>query len=219
MNKSLYSLMLSDDVVREIDRLALRSGVSRSALVNRVLAEYAGVRTPEMQIDSIFRQVEQLLEGAGEIVPFFTRGQQSMTMKSSLEYKYRPTVKYAVQLYKGVDNLGRFGELTINFRTQSRELLDRLAAFFGYWKLLEDQYLAPRFPAGAIDYALQDGRFVRTLALPQGSSFTSEEIGDAITGYVRTFDMLLKAWLAESLDYPSLEQNYVKLLQQAPVMI
>ena len=193
MSKSLYSLMLSDDVVREVDRLALRSGMSRSALVNRVLAEYAGVSTPEMQIDTIFHQVEQLMAQAGEIVPYFTRGQQSMTMKSSLEYKYRPTVKYSVQLYKTVDGLGRFGELTINFRTQSRDLLDRMSQFFGFWKLLEDNYLSEHYLPGAVDHALQDGRFVRTLALPKNTSYSSEELADALPEYVRNFDELLKA--------------------------
>ncbi len=39
MSKSLYSLLLSDEVVSEIDRQALRSGMSRSGLINRVLAE------------------------------------------------------------------------------------------------------------------------------------------------------------------------------------
>lgn len=219
MNKSLYSLMLSDDVVREIDRQALRQGMSRSALVNRILAENVGIRTPEMQIDSIFRQIEQLMEGAGEIVPFFTRGQQSMTLKSSLEYKYRPTVKYSVQLYKSVDQLGRFGELTVNFRTQSQELLSRISSFFGCWKLLEDTCQAPAFLPGAIEYALQDGRFVRTLALPKNADYSSEELGDAITEYVKNFDALLKAWLLGKLDFAALEKSYVSLTENQHVKI
>ena len=41
MKKSLYSLMLSDEVVREIDVAAHRLGTNRSALINRILAEYA----------------------------------------------------------------------------------------------------------------------------------------------------------------------------------
>ena len=76
MEKSLYSLLLSDDVVSEIDRQALRAGLSRSALVNRILAEYASIQTPEMRIDSIFRQMEDLLGSTGDLVPFFTKGQQ-----------------------------------------------------------------------------------------------------------------------------------------------
>ena len=33
MKKTLYSLMLNDEVVREIDRLAHRTGSNRSALI------------------------------------------------------------------------------------------------------------------------------------------------------------------------------------------
>ena len=40
-----------------------------------------------------------------------------MSLKSSLEYKYRPTVKYEVELYEnGQDSIG---ELSVIFRTQS----------------------------------------------------------------------------------------------------
>ena len=39
MNKSVYSLVLSDEIVQEIDRLAYEMGQSRSAMVNQVLAE------------------------------------------------------------------------------------------------------------------------------------------------------------------------------------
>ena len=40
MKKTLYSLMLDDDVVREVDALAHRRGVSRSGLINEILADY-----------------------------------------------------------------------------------------------------------------------------------------------------------------------------------
>ena len=69
MNKSLYSLMLMDDVVKEVDKLALRAGTSRSNLVNERLAEYVSVSTPEKQIDSIFRSMEELLSRTTELVP------------------------------------------------------------------------------------------------------------------------------------------------------
>ena len=40
MKKTLYSLMLNDEVVREVDILAHRLGTNRSALINQILAEY-----------------------------------------------------------------------------------------------------------------------------------------------------------------------------------
>ena len=47
MKKTLYSLTLSDEVVREIDLLAHRRGMSRSGLINEILAEYVQVMTPQ----------------------------------------------------------------------------------------------------------------------------------------------------------------------------
>ena len=58
MKKNLYSLTLSDEVVREVDALAHRLGTNRSALVNRILSEYVSVPTPERRINDIFEAIE-----------------------------------------------------------------------------------------------------------------------------------------------------------------
>ena len=47
MKKNLYSLTLSDEVVREVDALAHRMGTNRSNLINQILAEYVRYTTPE----------------------------------------------------------------------------------------------------------------------------------------------------------------------------
>ena len=84
MKKNLYSLTLSDDVVREIDALAHRMGTNRSALVNRILAEYVSVPTPERRWNDIFAAIEELMTPTRELVPFFARGSSTMSLKSSL---------------------------------------------------------------------------------------------------------------------------------------
>ena len=96
MKKTLYSLMLSDEVVREVDSLAHRLGTNRSNLINQILAEYVNYTTPERRINEILSAMEQLMSPSRELVPFFTPNSFSMSLKSSLEYKYRPTVKYEV---------------------------------------------------------------------------------------------------------------------------
>ena len=55
MKKTLYSLMLSDDVVREADRLAHQKGTNRSNLINQILAEYFGMVTPQRRINDVFQ--------------------------------------------------------------------------------------------------------------------------------------------------------------------
>ena len=199
MKKTLYSLMLNEEVVREIDRMAHRMGTNRSALINQILADYTSVVTPERRIENIFHEIEQLVAPARDLVPFFAPHTTSMSLKSSLEYKYRPTVKYEVALYG--DKQEGLGELAVIFRTQSAQLLQSMTQFFRLWKQIEDAHLSGVEP----DYALYDGKFVRTLSLPPDHDYTSEEIARAISDYVQLFDRLMKAYLAGKYTPPEIE--------------
>ena len=154
MKKTLYSLMLNEEVVREIDRMAHRMGTNRSALINQILADYTSVVTPERRIESIFHEIEQLVAPARDLVPFFAPHTTSMSLKSSLEYKYRPTVKYEVALYG--DKQEGLGELAVIFRTQSAQLLQSMTQFFRLWKqdrkstrLNSSHYQQSRMPSSA----------------------------------------------------------------------
>ena len=64
MNKSVYSLVLSDEIVQEIDRMAYETGASRSAMINQILADYVRYTTPEKRMREIFSAVEQQLAHA-----------------------------------------------------------------------------------------------------------------------------------------------------------
>ena len=103
MKKTLYSLMLNDEVVREVDMMAHRMGTNRSALINQILAEYVNYTTPERRINDVLSAIETLMTPSRDLVPFFSPNSYSMSLKSSLEYKYRPTVKYEVELDRGHD--------------------------------------------------------------------------------------------------------------------
>ena len=210
MKKTLYSLMLNEEVVREIDRMAHRMGTNRSALINQILADYTSVVTPERRIENIFHEIEQLVAPARESRILSTA---SMSLKSSLEYKYRPTVKYEVALYG--DKQEGLGELAVIFRTQSAQLLQSMTQFFRLWKQIEDAHLSGVEP----DYALYDGKFVRTLSLPPDHDYTSEEIARAISDYVQLFDRLMKAYLAGKYTPPEIEALYCAQQQRAAILI
>lgn len=215
MKKTLYSLMLDDEVVRAVDLLAHRRGVSRSALVNQILAEYAELTTPERRVGDVFRAIEALMQPDTELVPFFAPNAMTMSLKSALDYKYRPTVKYEVQLYRG--GAEDIGELSVVFRTQSAALLGAMGAFFRLWKRLEDRYLAPRL-GRAPDCALYEGRFLRRIAMPNRDCST-DELAQTISGYVRLFDRLMKDYLSGRLDEEAVEQRYAHYTKTAPILI
>ncbi|MBQ8509525.1 MAG: hypothetical protein IJ493_06410 [Clostridia bacterium] len=222
MKKTLYSLMLSDEVIREIDILAHRMGTSRSALVNQILAEHVSIRTPEQQINDIFRAMEEMISPSRELVPFFEQGAPTMSMKSCLEYKYRPTVRYEVELSRVISEEAPMGSLSVIFRTQSAALIDAMTAFFRLWKRIEEQTLTPLI-GSAPEFALYDGRFVRTIAYPtvrgRQRDLDSRELASAISGYVQCFDSLLKAYISGGMSAEAVALEYQNDLSQREILI
>lgn len=212
MKKTLYSLSLNDEVVREIDLLAHRGGMSRSGLINEILADYVQVMTPQRWVSEVFRSVEALLMPSRELVPFFVPNTSSISMKSSLAYKYRPTVKYEVELRRTGDS--GTGTLSVIFRTQSGELIEAMSQFFRLWKQAEDRRFA-RLGLPSRQYELYPGRFVRSIV------FTAEQgdMAQAIADYVQCFDRMMKRWLAEELSPEELEQAYGHAMDQMQVTL
>lgn len=215
MKKTLYSLMLSDEVVREVDALAHRMGTNRSNLINQILAEYVDLVTPERRINDVLSTIEQLMRPSGDLVPFFAPNSFSMSLKSSLEYKYRPTVKYEVELYRGGGE--SIGELSVVFRTQSAALIEAMTGFFRLWKQIEDAHLRP-LTGARIEYALYDGRFTRSLAAPDRDC-GAEELAGAISEYIRLFDRLMKSTLSGRLDAHEVEAAYFSHMRNSAVHI
>ena len=215
MKKTLYSLMLNDEVVREVDALAHRLGTNRSALINQILAEYVDYTTPERRINEVLSAIDQLMRPTRDLVPFFAPNASSLSLKSSLEYKYRPTVKYEVELYRGGEE--SIGSLSVVFRTQSAALIQGMTEFFRLWKRIEDAHLYP-LTGARIEYALYDGKFVRSLAAPDRDCST-DELARAMSEYIQLFDKLMKNYLTGRLDAHEVEAAYFSHMRAAAVHI
>ncbi len=214
MKKTLYSLMLSDDVVREIDILAHRMGTNRSNLVNMILAEHVSLRTPQQQINEIFKALNELTSPSRELVPFFEPNMSTMSLKSCLEYKYRPTVRYEVELY-GISQNGSVGLLSVIFRTQSSSLIEAMTLFFRLWKQIEDRCL----PTNGIkrEYSLYDGKFRRGLYTAYDMS--SDELARGISDYINLFDALMKRYISGTMSAEDVTAAYNKALSQGKIII
>ncbi|MBR3545384.1 MAG: ribbon-helix-helix protein, CopG family [Oscillospiraceae bacterium] len=215
MKKTLYSLMLNEEVVRQVDELAHRMGTSRSNLIDQILAEYVNYTTPERRINDIFTAMERLIGPSRDLVPFFSPNSSSMSMKSSLQYKYRPTVKYEVELYRSGDD--SIGELSVAYRTQSAGLIEAMTAFFLLWKRLEDTHRAS-LGAPRVQYALYEGKFLRSIAVPDRDCDT-QELAEAISEYVKLFDRLLKAYVGGTMDAHEVEAVYYSYLVHTDIRI
>ena len=215
MKKTLYSLMLNDEVVREVDILAHKLGTNRSNLINEILAEYVNYTTPERRINDILSSIEQIMNSSRDLVPFFAPHTYSMSLKSSLEYKYRPTIKYEVELYKGAED--SIGELSVMFRTQSESLISAMTDFFRLWKQIEDAHLAP-LTGTKLSYSLYDGKFTRSLAVPSVDC-TSDQLASALSEYIRLFDTLMKGYLSGRYDAHAVESAYYSHMTNTDIHI
>ena len=103
MDKSVYSVMMSDRLVGMLDREAYRNGVSRSVMLDRILANYFSVETDEMRVGNIFDIMERSI-GGYDGLKFINRASGYMAaVRSALDYKYNPTVNYSVELFPAGD--------------------------------------------------------------------------------------------------------------------
>lgn len=207
MQKNMYSLMLMDSVVREIDILAQEKNTNRSNLINQILAEYVSLVTPEKQINEIFTCLDSLLCNTifSQVVE---TGESIMSVKTSLNYKYRPTVKYSVELIKNPKDV--FGYLKVVFRTQSQDLLESLEYLFTNFANFESAYLKAKYNI-SVSYLLDAGKFVRSMSVPKGFDVTIEQLAQGISDYISMLDDIIKNYLEKR--YSSFSQIEKRFLQ------
>lgn len=211
MNKSVYSLLLSDDFIEKIDELAAVSGVSRSVMVDRVLAHYLAEETVEMKMNGVFRRMEEML-GNYAALKFVNQASECMaSVQSALSYRYNPTVRYAIELFPS----GALGQLKISLRTTSDELLKIMERFYSLFITIEKKYIGERA------YSYDGARFVRVFVRPDG--MTVEKAGEAIAEYVADFDKYLGIYFSalsdERVARMKVEAEYAKNIVKKEVIL
>lgn len=196
MGKSVYSLVLSDEIIREVDQLAYRNGTNRSNMINQILADHVSVSTPEMRMREIFDRMEKLLLdtdfGHNAFQLQSLPSDTMFSLRSAISYKYNPTVRYNVELYRQNEEDGAFGELRVNLRTQNQNLIQALDGFYSRWQRIE----ATHFPD--VHAASNEGKYARKLKLrfrtEPDDSLSGLTVGEVISNYLNTFDHALKVY-------------------------
>lgn len=212
MQKSVYSIVLSDDVVAQIDRLAYRHNTNRSNMINQILAEYVSYVTPEKRMQDTFRRMESILQAADTFQVLMQPTDSTLTLRSAIAYKYNPSVRYAVELYRTPGE--EIGELRVSLRSQNSTLLLYLTQFFRLWMKIESAYLPQT------QYHAEDGRLTRSLrptAVVQNASaetLTSETLGDLLSAYIALFDRALKCFFYH-LDTPTVAVSEIERMYRA----
>lgn len=193
MSKSVYSLVLTDEIVRAIDSLAYRMNTSRSALIDRILAEKLSMQTPEIRMRNIMENIGSFFDD--EIFRLQTAaGDGGMLIKSPLPYKYKPTIRYSVELLREDRYLGR---LKVSFRTQNMALMELMNDFLTCFANIERRQLS-RFDGIDVVMQIDNDKMVRMLNKPlikDGRSVSDTNlIAEAIADYVNFLDRAIKLY-------------------------
>ena len=214
MSKSIYSLVLNDQLVSMLDKVAYKKGMSRSNLINTIIADYLSYETPEKRIAYVFKHVENLV-AESQSLKFMPQPSASLaSICSAISFRYNPTVRYSIELFSNTDE--EVGELKVYLRSTNVQLLMALNNFFVIFCGLEEKYLSKA------DSKIVEGKFIRPLSLPQNVTLNNTEMGDAIVDYIKNMDKLLNLYFSQlnagDIDYAYLEKEYVRGLKKQSVI-
>ena len=173
-----------------------------------------------MRMRAIFDEMEKLMQGVDSFQIQPQPSDAMLTIRSALRYKYKPTIRYGVELYRGSGNV--VGALKVSFRTQSQPLLEMLTAFFELWAKLEGHYRS-QLKLPPCQYAIEGGKFIRKFAPEGGKELSDQQLADGMSEYIRMFDSAIKSFFAaggeEAQALPEMETIYRKYLNGASILM
>lgn len=187
MGKSVYSIVLDDDVIKMIDIMAVRQGTSRSNMINRILAQHISVPTAETMINDIYSSIDSFLQGHNSLALGLMGNSSLINMRSALQYKYNPSVKYTLEIFENSDYLG---QLKVSVRSQKPQVLGIFEEFFAIWANLEMQCCGVEPNEFSIDTA----RYTRLIRLCNNCNYA--DYGNNIAAYTDILDKCLKEFFS-----------------------
>ena len=197
MKKSVYSVVLADDVIAKVDRMAYLNNTNRSNMINQILAEYVSLVTPEKRISSIFDELARQLYSGETFSELSPPTSSVMSIRTALSYKYNPTVKYSIELYREPELTQ--GVIKVSTRTTNPALLSKMLEFYNIWAELEYAY------GFTGKDTFENGVFRRPI-IHRENKFAGEHAkhglsaGELIAAYVYLFDSAMKMYFSDNLD-------------------
>lgn len=185
MGKSVYSIVLDDDVVSIIDVLSAKQGTSRSNMINRILAQHISLPTAETMLSDVYNSMDEFLSEHSSLALQLLGNGSIINMRSALQYKYNPSIKYTVEIYEKGDYIG---QLKISMRSQNKQLIDILDNFFYLWAKLEMSFAN----ISKDDFSFKIGRYQRYLRTYNCNDYT--DYGNDIARYIDLLDKCLKEY-------------------------
>lgn len=207
MKKSVYSLVLMEDVVEAIDELAYSLHTSRSNLINQILAERVAMITPQQHVQTIFDSLSQYLKPYTHFQIQSQADDYMYSIKSALKYKYNPTIRYCVYLEQKNGKLA--GQLRLVSRTQSEVLYCYLNEFIKLWASIENDN-------NLIVWQQEEGtKWSRQLSLTAFQEPTKgNKLANCLCQYIQLLDEALKLFFGnignQEFQYQQLKEYYLE---------
>lgn len=183
MSKSIYSLLLTDNVIGALDRMAAKRNMSRSALIDEILSEHTGTANVDNMYRRVWQQTETLFDRM-RTMQFVNNAQVSLAQViTSLPYKYNPKVRYCLELS---DEPHTLCTITLSTRTQNPILSAVFGTFYRRLAQLEDMYL------NNVGATYANGKYASVL---YGDAADPEHTAAQIVEYIVTLDGMLRAYV------------------------
>lgn len=190
MKKNVYSILLSDEIIRQIDKIAYANATSRSNMINRILAQFLSFETPEQRTKNVYECIAAYFEHADTFQKLAQQSVNVLTLNSALPFKYNPTVSYRIKVYKLYDDI--VGEIKIHFRTQNKELIRHLDEFYTIWAEIEKTNAQTQL--GGIVSVTEDGKLTKFLVVNEAEA-ADIRLGESIAGYIEMTNCALKTFI------------------------
>ena len=155
-------------------------------MINQILAEHVSYTTPEKRRGDIFSKAVEMINAMDQLQVMLRPSDTLLSVKSALSYKYNPTVRYSIELYK---NSSALGQLRVTLRTQNASLVALMNSFFALWTQIEAGLSDPP----QAEYG--EARYSRMLRRPDSAD--EQAIAKAIVSYVETMDTAMKSFFSD----------------------
>lgn len=202
MKKSIYSLMLFDEIVEKVDQLAQETQSNRSQLINDILAEYFGLMTPEQKIQKILENLERNLSDRF-VIEQITKN-SSIHLCKNLKFKYKPKLKYCYEFVGEGEK--KYATLKISSRSTSKELNAMFNEFFELIKQLEIKNKIYQSHEQDYNKSCSNNKFIREFKIQGSIARDINEVSKYLTNYLKMIDQAMNLFFIKN-NY-NLDRNF-----------
>lgn len=195
MGGRIYSIIVEDDLMEQVDRVAYKKGMSRSQIVNEMITEYLNLVTPEYKINQVMEQIAKRIHIMNEIQYVSESKGNSIQCRATVAYKYNPKIRYMLEL-SGKD-MNKMATLNIISRTQNTEFYTHLLKFFSIVETIEklEQIGFRRYSIKRSPFKMEGNRIIRDFYYDwMHEDLSIEEISNFLSNYIEMLNHSMNAY-------------------------